>query len=127
MHLNMKRTSTQASLDSISIPQLISSGPDSQESDSGLGAFERPPSRLLKRPRLLGSPFDLAKRIQSRQRVRGVVDDDDDGSLHDSDLSSSIGPQRSGLPRGDIFSPSHRSSRGRSSFSHGWLMTPEDE
>ena len=127
-HLNMKRTSTQASLDSIH--HLISSGPDSQDEDAG--AVERPPSRMMKRPRLLGSPFDLAKRIESRQKARRVVaddyDDDEDATLHESDLSSSIGPQHSGLPRGDIFSPNHRTSRsGRASLSYGWLMTPEDE
>ena len=130
----MKRTSTQASLDSIH--HLVSSGPDSQDESttSVEHPSRRPASRLPKRPRLLGSPFDLNKRIEGRtraRRARAQDDEDEDATLLDSDLSliSSVGPQHSGLPRGDIFSPGNRSSRsGRaSSVAQNWLMTPEDD
>ncbi|KAH9940735.1 uncharacterized protein BXZ73DRAFT_98565 [Epithele typhae] len=141
-----KRTSTQASLDGARSAHplaalahaTVSSGPDSQDdSDSAhLARVVRPQSRISKRPRLLGSPFDLQKRMEARRRARahrGVSDDeldaDADVSFGSSSVLSSVGPQRSGLPTGDIFSPSHRGGRGggRASMSCPWLMTPEDD
>ena len=95
--------------------------------------------RIPKRPRLLGSPFDLTRRIERRPATAFLQDrtgprtrsqmllDEDEDDLRDSDLdpvldasassSSSIGPQHSGLPTGDIFSPrrSPSLSGGRSS------------
>ena len=90
----------------------------------------RPMLRIHKRPRLLGSPFDLSKRIETRQRKsRRLIDEDEEGDsgLHESDLSlgsmfgegGSDGPRRSGLPTGDIFSPQARGGRGSITFGFG--------
>ncbi|KAI0794268.1 hypothetical protein C8Q74DRAFT_566325 [Fomes fomentarius] len=82
--------------------------------------FDRPMLRIPKRPRLLGSPFDLAKRIETRRtKSRRLIDADEEGDMRDSDFDASLnlnmsgasasssgsGPQRSGLPTGDVFSP----------------------
>ncbi|TFK81898.1 hypothetical protein K466DRAFT_557345 [Polyporus arcularius HHB13444] len=94
--------------------------------------------RISKRPRLvLGSPFDLSKRIQTRSQTgasgpRKVLIDEDEDELHDSDFepafnvssSSSTGPQHSGLPMGDIFSPERsvsQASRGNTSRGSGHM------
>ncbi|OJT03299.1 hypothetical protein TRAPUB_6077 [Trametes pubescens] len=169
----MKRTSTQAALDNVpysassSTDSLILPGgdPAAGSSSDATAAAPRPILRIPKRPRLLGSPFDLSKRLESRcvpgaPRIRRTAhssdyslqeDDDEDehSMLRASDLSSSVGssmsmssggsggPQRSGLPMGDIFSPRRRgggveaparlSYAGRPRpFNAGWLLSPED-
>ncbi|KAI0761776.1 hypothetical protein BD413DRAFT_587340 [Trametes elegans] len=162
---HMKRTSSQAALDNISYSASSSTDsltlPNVPEHDgegagpSARAGASRPILRIPKRPRLLGSPFDLSKRIESRQggaaaRSRRVVSSDEDeeldlvgeggSGLRASDLSSSVGssagPQRSGLPTGDIFSPRRGSEEngtlfafgvaGRTGFNAGWLLSPED-
>lgn len=165
----MKRTSSQAALDNVSFSASSSTdsltlpGGDPAAGSSSDAAAPRPILRIPKRPRLLGSPFDLSKRIESRRvpgapRIRRTAnssdyslqeededeDEDDHSMLRASDLSSSVsssmssgGPQRSGLPMGDIFSPRRRgggveaparlSYAGRPrSFNAGWLLSPED-
>ncbi|KAL7280618.1 hypothetical protein ACG7TL_005555 [Trametes sanguinea] len=161
---HMKRTSSQAALDSFSYSASSSTDslslpavPEREVAAESSTAVHRPILRIPKRPRLLGSPFDLSKRIETRQaamsmRVRRFDDsdrdeDDDDeeeghSGLRSSDLSSSVGsssgPQRSGLPEGDIFSPrqgdgtrgglfAHARRVGAGSvFNGGWLLSPED-
>ncbi|TBU34021.1 hypothetical protein BD311DRAFT_340176 [Dichomitus squalens] len=177
-----KRTSSQAALDasassSSSVARLnyfAHSGSRSldREGDPGDDASARPVLRIPKRPRLLGSPFDLAKRVAARRspalrksRSRMLIDEDEEGDSGfrasdfeegggEGDLSSSGGPQRSGLPAGDIFSPRagwggmgsisfefgeeeeggsgffERSVRGRGTgvgVRPTWLLSPEDE
>ncbi|KAI0630812.1 hypothetical protein C8Q77DRAFT_1135352 [Trametes polyzona] len=169
---HMKRTSSQAALDNVSysassstdsltLPSVPERGPAAASSSTSEGAAApRPILRIPKRPRLLGSPFDLSKRIESRRdppgapRVRRIGHGDDfnfdhssdedegygTGSLRPLDLSSSAGsstgPERSGLPRGDVFSPARRGgdlfsragrTRSGAAFNAGWLLTPEDE
>lgn len=170
----MKRTSSQAALDNVSFSASSSTDsltlpggdPAAGSSSDAAAAAPRPILRIPKRPRLLGSPFDLSKRIESRRvpgapRIRRTAnssdyslqeededdDEDDHSMLRASDLSSSVGssmsmssgggPQRSGLPMGDIFSPRRRgggveaparlSYAGRPRpFNAGWLLSPED-
>ncbi|CDO68847.1 hypothetical protein BN946_scf184805.g56 [Trametes cinnabarina] len=156
---HMKRTSSQAALDSFSYSASSSTEslnlpavPERELVPESSAAAHRPILRIPKRPRLLGSPFDLSKRIESREatmssRTRHFDDsdrddEDEESGLRSSDLSSSVGsssgPQRSGLPEGDIFSPRSRDGGRSALFAHarrsgagtvfngGWLLSPED-
>ncbi|KAI0369735.1 hypothetical protein BV20DRAFT_1020009 [Pilatotrama ljubarskyi] len=157
-HLH-KRTSSQAALDnsfsygapsssstdSLTLPAVTEQRSSAASGPAGPG--QRPILRIPKRPRLLGSPFDLSKRIESRQatatvtmtrRTSMLVDSDEDEDderggrgLRASDMSlsssagstssmgSGPGPQRSGLPTGDIFSPRRSLGGGRNSLFGG--------
>lgn len=161
-----KRKSHQASLDALLDSSLVSTSASTAGAHLPLSpnaSSDTPagPARIQKRPRLLGSPFDLAKRVASRParttRVAGAglgrgrsallidageegdsgfrasdfdmelgfnfdfdpeIEGDFDLDLNEDTVSSSGGPQRSGLPAGDVFSP--RAARGgRGSISFG--------
>lgn len=109
------------------------SSPGLEPADDAEASQSPTQRRILKRPRLqLGSPFDLsvAKRIQTRSQTGAtgprkiLLDNEDEDELHDSDFepafnvssSSSTGPQHSGLPMGDIFSPERSVSQADSGF-----------
>ena len=147
-----KRKSYQAALDA-SIASSAGTGSDHPYPLDLIASSDTPASRIQKRPRLLGSPFDLAKRVASRtnttasrRSARGrsglLIDESEEGDSGfrasdfdmelgfdfdfdpeiegddlDLDVSSSGGPQRSGLPAGDVFSPrAMRGGRGSISF-----------
>lgn len=128
---------------------------DEDRNRATASVFDRPMLRIPKRPRLLGSPFDLAKRIETRRtKSRRLIDADEEGDMRDSDFDASLnlnmsgasasssgsGPQRSGLPTGDVFSPRDGGGRrgGRGSINYdfsgsiagsmrpAWLYSPED-
>ncbi|PIL24788.1 transporter [Ganoderma sinense ZZ0214-1] len=151
-----KRKSHQAALDALLDVSLASSSAGTSAGHPYPLDFTissaTPSSREQKRPRLLGSPFDLAKRVASRTsttslstrgRSRMLIDEGEEGDSGfrasdfdmelgfdfdfdpeiegdfdlDGDVSSSGGPQRSGLPTGDVFSPrAIRGGRGSISF-----------
>ncbi len=159
-----KRKSHQAALDALLDASLVSSSASTNANRTSLldltTSSDTPASasRVQKRPRLLGSPFDLAKRVESRSARRYpnsnsnsnsskrgrsglLIDEGEEGDSgfrasdfdmelgfdfdfdpeiegdFDLDVSSSGGPQRSGLPVGDVFSPrAPRGGRGSISF-----------
>ncbi|KAI0940744.1 hypothetical protein AcV7_003040 [Taiwanofungus camphoratus] len=121
----VKRKSSQAALDSFALDPPSSSclsqhlnATESREAFS-LTDTGRPVLRIPKRPRLLGSPFDPSKAVSFGTVARPPVFkkyrpspmDYLEGD-HSSTVGSSGGPQRSGLPRGDIFSPEPGDSIG---------------
>ena len=167
-----KRKSSQAALDALpNVSCSSSSSSSSSASSSAHDYFSRRGTLLRsfehslehshddttsssqpaapKRPRLLGSPFDLAKRVQARtsksqsqSRSRAMLIDEDeegDAGFRASDfecemaegdgegegeemggVSAGARPQRSGLPAGDIFSPrAFRGGRGSICFEFG--------
>ncbi|KAH9832644.1 uncharacterized protein C8Q71DRAFT_262521 [Rhodofomes roseus] len=140
LQLATKRKSNQASLDassSSSSSQLFRFGEHDDPAD-------RPLSRIIKRPRLLASPFNpdkmasvapLARPVLFKKgrtsvllslehagprRILGTPEERSTSSALISSVGSSgpgsAGPQRSGLPTGDLFSPeSNRTLTGSSS------------
>jgi len=131
--LATKRKSNQAALDSSTISSS-SSASSSQLFRFGerTDHADRPLLRIPKRPRLLGSPFDPAKAMSvaplarpavfkkgrasvllslehAGRRILGTPEERSASSALGSSVGSSgprsAGPQRSGLPMGDLFSP----------------------
>lgn len=146
-----KRKSNQASLDSPSGSSSSSSASSLQPFRFGVDNADRPLLRIPKRPRLLGSPFDPTKAVtfapvarpavfrKGRTSIllslehggpRRIPDTPEVRSTSSAPASSvgsgpgSAGPQRSGLPMGDLFSP--ESNRTRSSSVDFGLRGPDD-
>lgn len=144
-----KRDSIQAGLDSSSASSSHEHTPLFPPCEDEGRSLGRSALRATKRPRPLGSPFDLpvlrgipaARPALFKKGRRSVVLNLDSFGLpslpdnleedDDTVVNSSGGPQRSGLPTGDIFSPEvsggANSSWGCSIFGTGGSMEIEED